>query len=319
MDNYFVSVIVPNYNHAPFLRKRLDSILAQTYRNFELIILDDNSRDGSIEIINSYKSNPLVSSVQFNAINSGSPFRQWHKGIEAAKGDWIWIAESDDFSEPDFLQTLVDRVREDQGIVLAYCQSMEVDENSIVHRNLSYHTDRINKTRWDTDYSSEGVEEIRNCLFFRNTIPNASAAIFMRSVYFKVSHRYTGMKYCGDWLLWTEILRHGRLAFSSHPLNYFRFHKQSTRSGTSPEILRAKLGEQYIIIKGLQGIPPDRKRGRIREIYREFSATYKLKQFIGALLRRESYQQPIPFLQIVGHSILIRLIKLFPRNRASFF
>lgn len=67
-----VSVIVPNYNHAPFLRERIDSILAQSYTDFELILLDDCSTDNSRDILNSYRDNPHVSHIIFNEKNSGS-------------------------------------------------------------------------------------------------------------------------------------------------------------------------------------------------------------------------------------------------------
>ena len=68
-----VSVIVPNYNHAPYLKQRIDSILNQTYQDFELILLDDCSSDMSRDIIESYRTNPHVSQIDYNDINSGTP------------------------------------------------------------------------------------------------------------------------------------------------------------------------------------------------------------------------------------------------------
>ncbi|MEG2479884.1 MAG: glycosyltransferase family 2 protein, partial [Mucinivorans sp.] len=90
-----VSIIVPSYNHAPYLKERLDSILGQTFRDFELIILDDSSTDNSQQIIEQYSSEPRVSHVVYNKINSGNTFVQWQKGVDLAQGEWIWIAESD--------------------------------------------------------------------------------------------------------------------------------------------------------------------------------------------------------------------------------
>ncbi len=66
-----VSVIVPNYNHASFLKQRINSILEQTYQDFELILLDDCSTDNSREILEQYRSNPHVSHIAHNEINSG--------------------------------------------------------------------------------------------------------------------------------------------------------------------------------------------------------------------------------------------------------
>ncbi len=74
MNDPFVSVILPNYNHAKYLPQRIESILNQTYQNFELIILDDCSSDNSREVIERYKDNPRISKIIFNEKNSGSRF-----------------------------------------------------------------------------------------------------------------------------------------------------------------------------------------------------------------------------------------------------
>src|SRR5690606_14670397 len=99
MKGNLVSIILPNYNHASYLPDRLNSIFNQSYQNFEVIILDDCSRDVSLEILNIYKGHPKVSHFIANEVNSGSPFKQWQKGLKLAKGDFVWIAESDDYCD----------------------------------------------------------------------------------------------------------------------------------------------------------------------------------------------------------------------------
>ena len=103
-----VSILIPNYNHALFLQQRIESVLNQTYQDFELIILDDCSTDHSKTIIESYRNHPKVSQIIYNQQNSGSVFKQWRKGIELAIGEYIWIAESDDYAAVDFLQETVE-------------------------------------------------------------------------------------------------------------------------------------------------------------------------------------------------------------------
>ena len=70
-----VSVIIPNYNHSTFLTERIDSILNQTYQDFELIILDDCSIDNSVSIIESYRNNEHVTHIVLNEQNTGSTFK----------------------------------------------------------------------------------------------------------------------------------------------------------------------------------------------------------------------------------------------------
>lgn len=73
--NSFFSVIIPNYNHAPYLHERIDSVLNQTFKDFEVILLDDKSQDDSCCILRSYENNPHVSHIVLNEQNSGSTFK----------------------------------------------------------------------------------------------------------------------------------------------------------------------------------------------------------------------------------------------------
>ena len=107
MNQPLVSVIIPNYNHAQFLKERIDSVLRQWFKDFEIIILDDCSSDNSKAVIEEFKGEDKIVHVEFNEKNSGSPFKQWVKGIELAKGDLIWIAESDDLADSQFLEKIV--------------------------------------------------------------------------------------------------------------------------------------------------------------------------------------------------------------------
>ena len=128
MNTPTVSVIVPNYNHSAYLSLRIDSILKQSYVDFELILLDDCSSDSSREILLSYESEPRVSHVIFNETNSGTTFKQWEKGISLARGRYIWIAESDDFADVDFLKVTIEALDQNPNAVIAYTGSQMVDD-----------------------------------------------------------------------------------------------------------------------------------------------------------------------------------------------
>src|SRR5688572_4442057 len=119
-NNPLVSVIIPNYNHAEYLRNRIDSVLNQTFQDIEVILLDDYSADRSLEILREYSDHPKVSHIVANDANSGSTFRQWEKGIDLAIGDWVWIAESDDWCETTFLESVLEYI--DGSTVISCCQ-----------------------------------------------------------------------------------------------------------------------------------------------------------------------------------------------------
>ena len=207
-----VSVIVPNYNHGPYLRRRIDSILAQTRQDFELILLDDASTDGSREILKSYAKLPNVQ-VRFNASNSGSPFHQWNAGVREARGEYIWIAESDDAAEPELLERLTGRLEKHPKAGIAYCQSWDVaaDETRIGSRRE--YTRDLDIGLWDEDFIMDGREVCRRFMSLRCIIPNASAVVFRRLVYERAGGANESCRYCGAWLIWARMLKRSDLAF----------------------------------------------------------------------------------------------------------
>ena len=223
-----ISVIVPNYNHAKFLKERIDSILNQTFQDFELIILDDCSTDNSRETIESYRHLPNVS-IFYNSKNSGSPFKQWKKGIKLAKGKYVWIAESDDYSESDFLETMIQKLNAGNG--LAYCRSGDIDENGNKKSDFFW-ADGLDENRWKSDYENNGYDEIKNHLVYRCTIPNASACVFKKELA-PLNCGFDKMRYCGDWLFWIKLLERTSLGYSAETLNHFRHHEGSTRNKKS--------------------------------------------------------------------------------------
>jgi glycosyltransferase involved in cell wall biosynthesis len=231
-SNPRVSVVVPNYNHANYLRKRVESILNQTYQDFELILLDDNSPDNSRDVIEEYSSHEKVSKVIINEKNSGIPFIQWNRGVRESAGELVWIAESDDACETNLLQTLVDAIDDHQSAGVAYCQSRAIDENDNYLYSLTNWTDDISKTRWQSDYWNRGQDECANYLVRKCTIPNASAVLFKKSIYEEIGYADTDFKLSGDWMLWTKLLMASDVVFCAQELNHFRVHTNTVRSSS---------------------------------------------------------------------------------------
>lgn len=224
-----VSVVVPSYNHEKFLKERIDSILNQTFQDFELIILDDLSPDNSREIIETYRAHPKVSKIVYNEKNSGSTFFQWNKAIfELAQGEFIWIAESDDVAESNFLETLVPILKNDPEIVLAYCQSARMDSDGNITGSWKDWTDGFkNSGMFENEFVMDGRDYIYDFLLKKNTIPNASAVIFRRESYISVNGALTDLRTNGDWDLWFKLAMTGKIYFNSNLLNNFRYHNNS--------------------------------------------------------------------------------------------
>ncbi len=229
-----VSVIIPSYNHGQFLQKRIDSVLCQTYPDFELIILDDHSTDNSREIIESYSGHPRVSTIRYNDQNSGKPFQQWAKGLEHAKGEWIWIAESDDVANPQFLSKMTALVHSDPGISFAYCDAVikndpvaaKNDQRFSVIKNRKYQTEK-----WSHPYIMEGNEELL-ILAKECTVNNVSSVLFNKEKLVGVITDAGRYRYHGDWLLYILLAKDGKIAYLPEALNIYRDHeKNHSKSG----------------------------------------------------------------------------------------
>ena len=231
--NPTVTVVVPNYNHAAFLRQRLDSIYSQTYRNFDVLLLDDCSTDDSRSILAHYQSlHPQKTRLIVSEKNSGAPFPQWQKGIAHATGELIWIAESDDYCALDFLEKLVVCFR-DEAVQLAYARTIFVNVTGRpAEFNFQAHVEILSATKWAHSYVATAHNEVNQALGIKNSIPNVSGVVFRQSPFhdFLQDENWWRMQICGDWSFYLHVIRGGKLAYRHDTVNYYRFHPASTSS-----------------------------------------------------------------------------------------
>ena len=220
MSSPLVSVIIPNYNHQFYLEQRIDCVLAQSFTDFEIILLDDCSTDNSRSILESYQTNQLVSHIVFNNQNSGSTFKQWDKGMQLAKGKYIWIAESDDFADTDFLLKTVSLLEKHPNAVIAFSGSQMVDENGC-SINLDWDKYPSNIATYSLFDNNEFLQKQ---MLWKNSIYNASMALFKKECIAHIDSFFQSYKYCGDWLFWVEMARQGDVIRINQKLNYFRQH-----------------------------------------------------------------------------------------------
>lgn len=225
-----VTVLIPSYNHARYLKQRIESVLNQTYKNVELIIIDDCSTDGSDTLINSYLNDCDFKYIR-NSINTGTPFSAWNKITKLADGEFIWICESDDYADPRFLEVAVAKFAEVPEAVLFYCNSWIIDENdqAIGHTSDYFH-DIWKETRWDKDFIANGQREIMDFQQRGQTVPNMSSALIKTSVFIKAFDTYLErFKLTGDWLFIGWVMKFGDVIFCSETLNYYRKHEMTAR------------------------------------------------------------------------------------------
>lgn len=238
MHNPLVSVIIPNFNHARYLDERIQSVLNQTYKNFEVIILDDCSPDNgaSKSIIEKYRSNPHVSHIVYNKINGGSPYKQWQKGANLANGELLWIAESDDNCDEHFLKELVPQFKE-KKLSIAFCRSILFTDDKIIGPG---HPISIEERKYS------GSEFIREYLIEGCGIVNASCALFKKEAFLTISDIYRTYRGSGDRMFWILLAEKGDVAFVEKPYNYFRQHiKNTTKKLTNNGLMQKEDKRTY--------------------------------------------------------------------------
>lgn len=228
-----VSVIMPSYNYARYLEGRMRSIYEQTARDLEVIILDDGSTDGSLELLREHerRSNTRILATR---ANSGNVFRQWLRGLSMATGDLVWIAEADDLCESSFLERLLPHF-DDPDVVLAYCHSRVIDGDGALVENLDYrrgYLGDLSATKWFQSYRNTGAREVEEGLGVRNTIPNVSAVVFRRSAVAGLAESLTKYRFSGDWLLYLHLASRGAFCYEAEGLNLHRRHDNSVVAQT---------------------------------------------------------------------------------------
>lgn len=264
-----VSVIIPNFNHSKYLDQRIRSVLGQSYHDFELIILDDASIDNSREVMLSYDGLPNVRMI-INRQNSGSVFCQWNRGVREACGEYVWIAESDDYADPHLLERLVGVLEANPKVGLVYCDSEIVDEAGSYCGVTSNCNPEIDRERWRRDFINAGRAECAEYLVVQNRIRNTSAAVFRKSIYEKAGYANERMKYAGDWMQWVKILMLSDVAYVSDRLNNYRRHEGSVtrvQAGSYLDLRESLMVSGFIARRVL--VPRDVRR-RIRRYYIEW-------------------------------------------------
>jgi glycosyltransferase involved in cell wall biosynthesis len=226
-----LSAVVPNYNYARYLPQRLNSIFNQTTPPDEIIFLDDASTDDSVQIAQQILSGSAIPyRIIRNETNQGC-YSQWLRGIGEATGDLVWLAEADDDCRPTLLEALTAAFDRDE-VVLAFCQSKQIDGEGLeIAPDYLAWTDDVDADKWRHPYVRRGIDEIRDSLIIKNTIPNVSAVVMRRPDLSAIAGTLVGLRNAGDWMVYLHLLERGDIAFVPDALNLHRRHGRSVTIG----------------------------------------------------------------------------------------
>ena len=212
------SVIVPLYNKAPYVRHALESVFAQTYKDFECIVVDDGSTDGSLDIVRAINDEMSrdKSLNEPHTLNDGrfKIFSQANSGVAAArnngvavsKGEYVCFLDADDWWESTFLEEM-DR------LIAEYPDAGIYASNYIYYKPGKTHV-ALSLPRGYIDYPKAYYEGSSMPVW-------TGATCMLRKVFDEMGGFPLGIKLGEDFLLWAKIALHYPVAFSEKPLAYY--------------------------------------------------------------------------------------------------
>ncbi|AQS38838.1 glycosyl transferase [Shewanella psychrophila] len=192
-NNPLVSVVVPLYNCADFITETVESIINQSYKNFEIVIVDNCSTDESLSVVNEYSHKFSNISVIQTMNNSGGPAHPRNLGIESSKGDYIAFLDSDDIWEENKLQLQIDLMMSESYNFLS-TSTCNIDQYGVPLKS--------NLKKPNEDKKSYGVKS----MLVRNTITTSSVIVerqFIGSLRFSEDIDLVTVE---DYFLWLQLL-----------------------------------------------------------------------------------------------------------------
>ncbi len=231
-----VSIIIPTYNRANMIMRAIESILQQSYSNFEIIVVDDGSTDNTREIIEELKQNTSGLNLRYFKKKNGGCASARNKGIDMATGDLIAFLDSDDVWMPQALESLVSALI-NTGADFVYSPAIEADPDG--RESINYPVAR-------------GHPEIFAVEHFKNTNVRNGALLFRRSVFSKSGKFDEDLKYNEDSDFFQRVAIGCKAAYSDIP-TVKHLHHKTNKSGNRVEIYRALLrSAQNILTENIE-------------------------------------------------------------------
>jgi glycosyltransferase involved in cell wall biosynthesis len=222
--NAKISVIIPNYNHGPYLAECIESALRQTLKPFEVIVVDDGSTDNTREVLSRYP-------VQSIFLHRQGPSGARNAGIQAASGDWIALLDADDYWLPEKLERQMAAIQ-DEGF--CYCASTLFFKDGRKQAQPFYESSRI-----------KAVLRDQNCI-------DISTIIIRKDKLLEVGGFNVNMPAAEDWEVWLKLSRVTK--FLGVPEMLVMTRMTGTGLGADPEIVFRSM--EGIVAAGTAGLPP---------------------------------------------------------------
>jgi glycosyltransferase involved in cell wall biosynthesis len=227
-----ISVIIPSYNHSHYIRRSIESVISQSYQDWELIIIDDGSKDDSNQIISSYKDDRIVHLTQENQ----GAHNTINRGLCLAKGDFLAVLNSDDEFHPTRLERCLDVLHSDQEIMLVSTWIDIVDHDSRVISTKHAWRDMEPWPVANKHLSMAATDDYALNALMSNFVSTTSNMVFRRELYEAIGGM-RNLRFAHDWdFLLRACAEHKCLNLDESLLSY-RIHGTNTISSNRKAML----------------------------------------------------------------------------------
>jgi len=217
INNPLVSVIVPLYNGEDYIAECLTSVYNQTYRPFEVFIVDDGSTDRSIEIVNKIARDKRIISQKNEDV-----CRARNVGSEQSKGEFIAFIDQDDIWDPSKLSRQLEIFQTDDTIDLVFTDIIKFFPSGRKHHAMDKHRIALSLTE----------DNLFGTLVKKNVLMT-SAVMVKRESFIKAGMFDEDFKTCGDYEMWIRMAQLGmKFRYLPEPLTFYRYHGRNTSQKT---------------------------------------------------------------------------------------
>ncbi|MBI3245238.1 MAG: glycosyltransferase [Deltaproteobacteria bacterium] len=212
-----VSVCIPTYNGAAFIAEALSSVLAQSFTDFELLVVDDGSNDGTLEILRSFTDERLH--IHQNERRLGIP-GNWNRCVALARGEYLTIFHQDDMMLPDNLSRKIQLLTHAADVGFVH-SAIELARDGSAPTNPREWVENA-----QADFIVEGCRYFRKLLFHENCIC-APTVVTRREALLALGGFDENLSYACDYEMWMKLCVENRVGFLAQPLVRYRWHEKN--------------------------------------------------------------------------------------------
>ena len=238
-----VTLVVPTYNYGRYVSQAIDSVLTQTLRDVEIIVIDDCSTDNTSAVLSAYADSDRVRVIRHQQ-NHGH-IRTYNEGLALASGRYVGLLSADDYClQPHALARQVAVFEANPNVGLVYS----------AHLLVPAHGAPSEIKPWPSDYVHAGLDEFRQ-LMWANYVP-ASGTLVRREVQHELGPYDVRLPHAGDWDMWLRAFARHDVGYIAEPLFGYRLHERNMSHRSIPPS-RATEDVLLTLDKAFAALPED--------------------------------------------------------------